>query len=256
MAELKRKVSEIDTIAPPSKDPKLQPTINWRKLDLNKINPGVYAASKGSFGGWTVKWTYGEDKLPIDITGPWCTVAHDPSVWDSEKQMKYGKEKKPLDVNRKADKWNATLSVSKEFAEVIEAIKLRFAADIFANKHLFWDPKDPKTDKITIDIIASKFYEIVEWDAKIGSHIMKVDGRCAVGSTDVPMILEDTEGKSIDGKLGRYSEVAPMFTLGSAYINATMQNIKAYVDPGKFIVRKIVAPQVRDPSAKKADLDD
>jgi hypothetical protein len=232
---------------------------NWRKLDVAKLNRAAFALSKGKFGGWSGSWTYGEGRAKLVITGPAMRVLHDPSVWDNEKALKFGADKKELDPERKNDKWNVELAAPADFRAKIDAVLERVAALVHEQLEFFL-PKDTGmyAKNNSASVIASKFYEVIKFDEKTGEHVFKLTGRCEVGATSVPLVLEDRDGNALPPGtgLGRGSVVAPVFTMDSSFINKGFQNIKVYVEPVKFVVLEHVAPQARlEPASVRAALD-
>ena len=235
-------------------------SVNWRKFDVAKLNAANFSVSKGKFGGWAGSWTYSEARSTVVLTGPAMRVLHDPSVWDNEKALKYGKDKKELDPERKADKWNVELAASPEFAAKLDEYLNAIAGLVLKQLGFFLPESTPAFAKNnSVDVIASKFYEVVKRDEKTGELVFKLDGRCEVGATSVPLVLEDRDGNALppDAGLGRGSLVAPVFKMSSLYINKGFQNIKVYVEPVKFVVLEHVAPQARlEAASVRAALDD
>lgn len=235
-------------------------SVNWRKFDVAKLNRAAFKASSGKFGGWTGSLTYGEARQKPVLTGPAMRVMHDPSVWDNEKALKYGIDKKELDPERKADKWNVELAAPAEFVGKIELIAQRVAELVHEQLGFFLPENTPVFAKNnSVQVISTKIIDVIKPDKKTGEPGFKLTGRCEVGATSVPLVLEDRDGNALpaDTGLGRGSLVAPVFTVDGLYINKEFKNIKVYVEPVKFVVLEHVAPQARlEAASVRAALDE
>lgn len=253
-----KRSSDTALDAPAAKEEKLIEAPNWRTFDAGKLNAPTYEQSKGKFGGWYGERTYGSARQPVIMTGPAMRVLYDPDVWDDEKAVKYGKDKKALPADRKSDKWNIELEAPEPFVRALFAYRTAVAAGIRGTLDTFVDPAHPDFEDMDVKTIASKFYDLAKKDAE-GRWVFKLDGRCEVGAKDVPMVLEDRAGKLMPAgtKIGRGSLVVPVFNAGGDFVNSTFQNIKVYLKPVKFVVLEHVPPIVKAiaPASVRPQLD-
>lgn len=257
---MKRALAPSEEVDPTPKRPAAAESVNWRKLDVTKLNRATFKTSNGKFGGWTGSLTYGEARQKPVLTGPAMRVMHDPSVWDNEKAMKYGIDKKELDPDRKSDKWNVDLCAPADFITKIDAVQARVAELVHEQLGFFLPENSPAFAKNnSAAIIATKVIDVIKPDKKSGEPAFKLTGRCEVGAAAVPLVLEDRDGNALppDAGLGRGSLVAPVFTVDGLYINKEFKNIKVYVEPVKFVVLEHVPPQARlEAASVRAALDD
>jgi hypothetical protein len=230
--------------------------VSFKRFDFAKLHPTDFSASNGNYGGFNGKARYGAQHGPVLVTGPAMKVLFEPSVWDEEKQLKWGKGGGTLDADRKLDKWSLDLEVDDTaFEAFLEAYIAHRAKEVHAAQERFL-PLGAK--QLSIDVIASKFYSIVK-TTRNGVKKIGFDGRCDVGAQNVPLILEDEHGNRIDGGIGKGARVHPVMDLSRERVADKLQSIKQYVEPIKFIVRReaYVPPSLPvDAKAVKADIDD
>jgi len=264
MAALKR--SSPDTPTVPETEPKFgkldepapQPikvlSPNWRKTMWSKLS-GRFEASKSLFGGTSGYFNY--DGQPFTFTSPWVKLAHDPSVWDDEKNARFGKKGddgkvKPLDANRKQDKWSMPVVVEDDFADWLEESLAYATADIILkNKDRIGHAAIKKaTDCKSILML---YEPIVKNDDKLQKRTWNLDVRSERGARTLPVVVIDynTQLPLSPSDLGQNSEISVVVGCSSAYINKT---VKIYSEPKKVFVRKLVAP--RSNANYEPELDD
>jgi len=233
------------------------PAVSWKRFDFARLHPTEFSPSKSQYGGFSGKCSYGAAFSNVLITGPAMRVLHEPSVWDEQKQAKWGKSGKPLDADRKTDKWNIELELDNaEFEAFLERYVQRRAADVHAAQERFL-PAGAKP--MSLEVIASKFYSLIKHDKNTGAKTLGFDGRCEKGSTAVPLVLEDEEGNAITTGVGKNAWLYPVMDLSAARVADKLMNVKQYVDPIKFIVKRdaYVPPSVPvNAKCVKADIDD
>lgn len=232
------------------------PAVSWKRFDFARLHPTEFSVSNGQYGGFNGKTRCGPSHGNVLITGPAMKVLFEPSVWDDEKQAKWGKSGKPLDKDRKVDKWSLDLEVdSVEFEAFLERYIHYLAAQVHAAQERFLPPG---AKPVSLEVVASKFYAIIKTD-KNGVKKLGFDGRCDVGAKDVQLVLEDEDGNAVNGGIGKNTLVYPVMDLTRMRVAEKLQNLKLYIDPVKFIVKKdaYVPPSVPvNAKCVKADIDD
>jgi hypothetical protein len=254
-----KRSSEPNAEEPEKKAQTVEEATNWRRFDVALLNVPTFNASKGNYGGWYGDFTYGPMKRTVLVTGPAMKVLHDPDVWDDEKQLKWGKDKTPLKADRKTDKFNVEMEAPEPFVRWLFAFRTAIAGGIRSQLDTFIDPSHPDFEDMDIKTIAGKFYELAKKD-KEGRWVFKLDGRCAVGTKEVPLVLEDRDGNAMpDGaQLGRGSRVVPVFRADSGFVSAGFKNVKVYLKPVKFVVLEHLPPSAKAiaPASVRPQLDD
>jgi hypothetical protein len=186
-------------------------------------------------------FTYGADRHPVLFTCPPMRVVHEPSIWDDAKQAKWGKSGKPLDPDRKSDKWSLDLEAEEEFIAFINALIRRFAELIYENQ-----AKLSLGKLLSKEVIESKFdaFPVIKKDTKTGVRTLSFDGRVEKGSTEMPIVLVDKNGEKIKDAphIGRDSILQPIPRMSSVRIGAGFKDAKTYVDPYEFIPVQCIAP--------------
>lgn len=256
--QLKRKVSEVDVAAEPAKIAKEASTApNWRKVELKKVN-ARFQASKSQFGGSSGYFNYENANTPFSFTTPWCIVAHDPSVWDEAKNAKFGKKEadgkiKPLDPNRKTDKWSLGFEVTEPFLTFLDVdVKRAIAELIYPKRNEIWRDGS-KRAATSPDQLMMSFEVIVKYDEKSGVSVFNFDIKSDRDAEAIPVEVIDYETKlAVDPKLiGKGTEACAVVSFDSSYMN---KSIKLYATPKTIYVRNIVAP--RGSSTLKPEFDE
>lgn len=216
--------------------------------------------SKSKFGGSSLSFK----KLggaPVTVTTPWMKLKHDPEPWDEQKQAKYGKEKdKPLDPERKSDKWNfdAELPSNDEeknlFMMYVDGVRLATAKAIFENRDKVWPTDKSKQRELKgPESVVSSYESTFKWEDGRDYFKPDISAPAHSKSLTLPIVSRDT-GKFIDvSAIGKGTEVAFIIDFSSAYVG---KSVKLYATPIQIAVRNVVARASRNPDDYEGEWDE
>lgn len=215
------------------------------RFDPNTVETRLDVSSKrNQYGGVNFSSRL-KNGGPFVLLLPRMTVAYVPSVWDEEKQAKYGKEKdKQLNPDRKSEHWSLKCECTDRTVELFhEKIIKPLASRLCESRHLLW-PND--MGKLKLDDPAQFQSLIISPFKRDGErnylHFDALSERGNFAHFPVPLIDAKTgEHLPPHAVLGDGSEISCAASFSRGYAGAS-SGVKIYVSPVVIYVHKLCDP--------------